>query len=534
MPLRDGDSPDIISENIRELIAAGHAPDQAAAIAYAHAKSRRLVRVMHNGQHVVRTDDVPSHVVSLARAHALALKQRTKRGHFVPGHGVRGRVPRAMPPDAIEANFAAAIKRVIATPREHVAKLMHELKSTLAHRSDAAELAPPANATDSSSPIVARRNVAGFAVAIENAAGSKRTWTDSDGSRGWTLMRWDYGFIVGAIGADGEDVDVYIGPIANPEWVFVIHQRCKADGFKSYDEDKVMLGWPSADAAKAAYLAQYDDPHFFGGMSVFTLDEFRAKLRDIDGGKITHTDADDFSSADRARLRAALDRARRDMEQQLTTNRLSNVAAETASHLSTFNAAQFSRQVRAAIGTDISLRDPKIAGLLDEFVHANVSLIRALGNKSLDDVEKAIVNGVASGDSWSGIQDDVQERYGISDRHAQLIARDQVGKLNGQITRARHEELGVSKYKWRDSGDNKVRPSHKKLNGKTFSYAKPPLVDGERKNPGEPICCRCSPEPVFDDVKAAIAQQQANALTDLRSRVPSVSHSAKSRRKRSR
>jgi hypothetical protein len=57
-----------------------------------------------------------------------------------------------------------------------------------------------------------------------------------------------------------------------------------------YDEDKVMLGWSSADAAKAAYLAQYDDPRFFGGMSVFTADDFKRQLVANPGRKLTHAD----------------------------------------------------------------------------------------------------------------------------------------------------------------------------------------------------------------------------------------------------
>jgi hypothetical protein len=41
MPLMDGDSPEIISENIAELVRAGHPQDQAVAIAYEHAKKKK-------------------------------------------------------------------------------------------------------------------------------------------------------------------------------------------------------------------------------------------------------------------------------------------------------------------------------------------------------------------------------------------------------------------------------------------------------------------------------------------------------------
>ena len=41
MPLKPGSSQQVISENIAELIKAGHKPDQAAAIAYKEARKSR-------------------------------------------------------------------------------------------------------------------------------------------------------------------------------------------------------------------------------------------------------------------------------------------------------------------------------------------------------------------------------------------------------------------------------------------------------------------------------------------------------------
>jgi hypothetical protein len=46
-----------------------------------------------------------------------------------------------------------------------------------------------------------------------------------------------------------------------------------------YDEDKVMLGFSSAGLAKQAYLAHYDQPAFFGGMSTMAMDQFKRWIR---------------------------------------------------------------------------------------------------------------------------------------------------------------------------------------------------------------------------------------------------------------
>ncbi len=94
---------------------------------------------------------------------------------------------------------------------------------------------------------------------------------------------------------------------------------------------------------------------------------------------------------------------------------------------------------------------------------------------------------------------------GITKRHAALIARDQVMKYNANVTRARHEDAGITSYTWRTSEDERVRPDHEALDGQVFSYADPPVQDeasGETGNPGEGIQCRCTADPIipgFDD-----------------------------------
>lgn len=106
------------------------------------------------------------------------------------------------------------------------------------------------------------RNFQGLPIAIENRRGSVRKGTDSDGHEWRTKMKVPYGYIVGTRGADGEPVDAFVGPHEEARNAFVVHQH-KPTG-KGYDEDKVMLGFPSKKDAKEMYLAHYDDPKFLG------------------------------------------------------------------------------------------------------------------------------------------------------------------------------------------------------------------------------------------------------------------------------
>jgi phage gp29-like protein len=157
-------------------------------------------------------------------------------------------------------------------------------------------------------PIVRRRQFAGLPVAVENEAGSVRLWTDGANNIGTTTMQHDYGYIEGAMGADGEEVDVYLGPDEAAPNVHVVHQL-KVPDYDRYDEDKVMLGFHSADEAKAAYVVHRNDcEKAIKGMSIVPLDEFKRKLRRRTGTGPIRASAVDVHMTERAIL-ALLDRA---------------------------------------------------------------------------------------------------------------------------------------------------------------------------------------------------------------------------------
>lgn len=128
--------------------------------------------------------------------------------------------------------------------------------------------------------LVGRIEFDGLLIAIEQEKGDERFWKDRNGETGSTTMLYPYGFIEGTKGADGEAIDVYVGPNPEAENVYVVDQRKKlGDGkFGGFDEQKVMLGFSSLDEARAAYLAHYDDPGFLGSIRAMPFDEFKAKL----------------------------------------------------------------------------------------------------------------------------------------------------------------------------------------------------------------------------------------------------------------
>ncbi len=115
-------------------------------------------------------------------------------------------------------------------------------------------------------------------VTVETAKGQTRSGTASDGTEWSVKMPADYGYIKRTKGADGEQIDVFLGPAktttAAPV-VFVINQKDPATN--KFDEHKVMLGFPDEQSAMQAYYDAFSDgsgPMRVQSVDVMTNSEF--------------------------------------------------------------------------------------------------------------------------------------------------------------------------------------------------------------------------------------------------------------------
>lgn len=117
----------------------------------------------------------------------------------------------------------------------------------------------------------------GLDIAIENPKGSIRSGTDGGGHKWSIKMGCAYGYIKRTEGLDSDHVDVYVGSDEDAPNVYIVTQNAPP-AFKNIDEQKVMLGFNSAKAAKTAYLAQYDNPKFFREMKEMPVAEFKEKV----------------------------------------------------------------------------------------------------------------------------------------------------------------------------------------------------------------------------------------------------------------
>lgn len=173
---------------------------------------------------------------------------------------------------------------------------------------------------------------------------------------------------------------------------------------------------------------------------------------------------------------------------------LRRMALKAMEEIEVFNLRQIDRNFRVAFGGDYSRFEPWLTDELRGFVKGNVSLMTSISEEYFTKVEGVVLRGAQSGRLAKNIAQDIQGQFGIAERRAAVIARDQVSSFNGNLTQLRQANAGIEKYRWQTSGDNRVRDEHESRDGKIFSWKDPPS-DG---HPGQAIMCRCVAIPVFE------------------------------------
>lgn len=201
-------------------------------------------------------------------------------------------------------------------------------------------------------------------------------------------------------------------------------------------------------------------------------------------------------------------------------------AQDIAVDISNVNRAQWGKIQRATIGVRIGVGEPWLQEQMQTFTSQNASLITKMSEDTIANIQGQIQRGLQAGLRVEAIRERVLNQVDVSFSRAQLIARDQVAKFNSQLTQLRQEGLGISRYIWRTSRDERVRgrpgglyaksrPRHWSLEGKECSWGDATVwydADGNERSrssiqavelhPGQDFQCRCTAEPVLEEILA--------------------------------
>lgn len=194
-----------------------------------------------------------------------------------------------------------------------------------------------------------------------------------------------------------------------------------------------------------------------------------------------------------------------DLPDDSNNNVILTALGKTANETMEFGEKEFKRILDQGIHVNMPTSTEWWDDMKNSWMKDNYILITSNAKNYVSKIntltEQAIVNG------WSvdKLEEEIQKATtSLSDKHCRLLARDQIGKLNGQINQAQMEELGLDLYVWSTAFDDRVRDSHSIMegllcrwddanvcsydNGKTWQDRPSGAV---LLHPGQDIQCRC-------------------------------------------
>ncbi|CAH9013195.1 head morphogenesis domain protein [Vibrio phage 455E52-1] len=168
------------------------------------------------------------------------------------------------------------------------------------------------------------------------------------------------------------------------------------------------------------------------------------------------------------------------------------------------NQQQFQNQYKS-FGINIYAGSQAVSDYLDATVKDNVRLIKSIPDQYLTQVESIVLGNMRAGMRPSAINKQLQDQFGVTERRARVISRDQVSKASNGLAKKRMESSGFKYFQWIDSKDSRVRSRHKHIANKVTKYGKgiysfsdlPIGEQGVPVTPGQPIQCRCVMRPVL-------------------------------------
>lgn len=136
-------------------------------------------------------------------------------------------------------------------------------------------------------------------------------------------------------------------------------------------------------------------------------------------------------------------------------------------------------------------------------VAENVNLIKKIEAETLSEVEGHVLRGIQNGFDLDTLTDTLHEQFGVSERRAAMIARDQTSKATNNLTRDRLKSYGVTKAIWMHTSAGKTyRDSHVEMDGEEYDIVQgcwdPDY--GDYIQPAQLVNCHCVCRPVIPTV----------------------------------
>lgn len=162
---------------------------------------------------------------------------------------------------------------------------------------------------------------------------------------------------------------------------------------------------------------------------------------------------------------------------------------------------QFSTSIPRGLAVPIVLTENMKAAIAEDYTHNLNLYIKDWYSQDIIKLRERVQEAVDYGYRSNHMRDVLTAEYGVAERKAAFLARQESSLLVSKYRETRYKDAGLNRYVWSTSDDIRVRHDHKKLEGKIFDWDHPPITDeatGTRNNPGEDYNCRCVALPIVE------------------------------------
>jgi SPP1 gp7 family putative phage head morphogenesis protein len=160
-----------------------------------------------------------------------------------------------------------------------------------------------------------------------------------------------------------------------------------------------------------------------------------------------------------------------------------------------------SKLVELGFDLDFAYHSQRERAIFNSIVAQNVNLIKSIASEHLTKVQGVVLRGIETGHDLGRMTEDLEKTFGVSERRAAIIARDQTAKATNNLSRQRLLDYGVTRGKWLHTSSGKTyRDSHVQMDGEIYDIEQGCYDDdyGDYVQPGELVNCHCVCIPVID------------------------------------
>lgn len=140
--------------------------------------------------------------------------------------------------------------------------------------------------------------------------------------------------------------------------------------------------------------------------------------------------------------------------------------------------------------------------IAEEYTNNMKFFVKDWAENRISEMRKKVQQLILKGYRADEVEKFLINEYNVAKNKAKFLAENETNIMMSEYKKVTYQSMGSTKFVWRTITDGKERELHKQLNGTTWSWDNPPVIDertGQTGLPGQTYNCRCMAQPLFSD-----------------------------------